>query len=318
MAEGNKTSITTFTLLGFGSDSNLQFPLFLSFLMIYNVTIAGNIIIIVLVISDHHLHIPMYFLLGNLSFLETCYSSTLLPKVLVSFLTGDKSISVAGCLTQLYWFGSLVVAECYVLAVMSYDRYLAVCKPLQYTTLMNGRLCFQLSAGSWLYGIAIMILVISLMSQLNFCGPNEIDHFFCDFALVVKLSCSDPTQIIQLCFVFSAINSLPPFLLTMTSYACIISAILKMSSTSGKRKAFSTCSSHLIVVSLFYSSLIIVYVLPKNNELGEMNRILSVLYTVLTPLLNPIIYSLRNKEVKGALKRLISKYIFISKRNRHF
>nr|XP_056720497.1 olfactory receptor 1020-like [Euleptes europaea]XP_056722759.1 olfactory receptor 1020-like [Euleptes europaea] len=303
----NETAITTFLLLGFGNTPELQIPLFLVFLIIYSVTMAGNLIIIVLVIMDHHLHIPMYFFLGNLSCLETFYTSTLLPRVLASLLTGDRTISIGGCFIQLYSFGTLVVAECYLLASMSYDRYLAICKPLQYATLMSRRLCFLMTAASWLCGITVMTLVLSLMSQLKYCGPHEIDHFFCELMPVINLSCSDTTLVTLVGLTVSVIDTVPSCLLTMLSYMCIIAAIIKIPSSDGRKKAFSTCSSHLIVVSIFYGSLIFVYALPKKEALREVDKVFSVFYTVLTPLINPLIYSLRNKEVKKALKRVVNK-----------
>ncbi|XP_060111125.1 olfactory receptor 5V1-like [Heteronotia binoei] len=308
METDNKTAVTTFILLGFGNDSELQIPLFLVFLLIYSVTMVGNIIIIVLVITDHHLHIPMYFFLGNLSFLESFYTSTLLPRLLTSFLTGDRTISVGGCYIQLYCFGIPTIAECYLLASMSYDRFLAICKPLQYSTLMNRRLCFLLSAASWICGITVMTLLMSLLSQLNYCGPHEIDRFFCDLAPVIDLSCSDTTLVTLVGLTVSVIDSVPSFLLTLLSYICIIAAIIQIPSSDGRKKAFSTCSSHLIVVSIFYGSLIFVYVLPQKEALRKLDKIFSVFYTVLTPLINPLIYSLRNKEVKKALRRAVNKF----------
>ncbi|XP_060111118.1 olfactory receptor 5B21-like [Heteronotia binoei] len=307
MDTDNKTAITTFILLGFGNDPELQIPLFLAFLIIYSVTMAGNIIIIVLVITDHHLHIPMYFFLGNLSCLETVYTSVLLPRMIASFLTGDKTISVGGCYIQFYCFGIPAIAECYLLASMSYDRYLATCKPLQYATLMSRKLCFLLPAVSWICGIMAMSLVISLMSQLKYCGPHEIDHFFCDLTPVINLSCSDTTLVTLAGLSVSFINTVPSCLLTLLSYVCIIAAIIQIPSSDGRKKAFSTCSSHLIVVSIFYGSLLIVYVLPQKEALREVDKIFSVFYTVLTPLINPLIYTLRNREVKKALRRVVNK-----------
>ncbi|XP_060111116.1 olfactory receptor 6B1-like [Heteronotia binoei] len=303
----NNTAITAFILLGFGNAPALQIPLFLVFLIIYSVTMTGNIIIIVLVITDHHLHIPMYFFLGNLSCLETFYTSTLLPRMLASFLTGDRTISVGGCFIQLYCFGTLVVAECYLLASMSYDRYLAICKPLQYATLMSRRLCFLLSAISWICGITVMTLVMSLMSQLKYCGPRKIDHFFCELTPVINLSSSDTTLVTLVGLTVSIIDTVPSCLLTLLSYICIIAAIIQIPSSEGRKKAFSTCSSHLIVVSIFYGSLIFVYALPKKEALRGVDKIFSVFYTVLTPLINPLIYSLRNKEVKKSLMRAVNK-----------
>ncbi|XP_048372547.1 olfactory receptor 1020-like [Sphaerodactylus townsendi] len=304
----NETTITTFILLGFGNAPQLQIPLFLVFLIIYSVSLAGNITIIVLVTLDHHLHIPMYFFLGNLSCVETFYSSTFLPRMLASFLTGDRSISVGGCFVQFYCFGTFLLVEIYLLASMSYDRYLAICKPLQYATLMSRRLCFVMSAASWLCGIAVMTLVTGLMSRLKYCGPHEIDHFLCDLAPVINLSCSDTTLVTLVAFTASVIDSFPPFLLTLLSYVCIIAAIVQIPSSDGRKKAFSTCSSHLTVVSIFYGSLIFVYALPKKDVLRDVDKFFSVFYTVLTPLINPLIYSLRNKEIKKALRRLVNNY----------
>ncbi|XP_030402401.1 olfactory receptor 6N1-like isoform X1 [Gopherus evgoodei] len=303
--EDNRTIITEFILLGFGNLPELQILLFLVFLVIYIVTMSGNILITALVVADQHLHTPMYFFLGNLSCLEMCYTSTVLPRLLASLLTGDRTISVSGCFAQFYCFGSLAATECYLLAAMSYDRYLAICKPLRYAALMTGRLCLQLAAGSWISGFLICIIIMCFMSQLTFCGPSEIDHFFCDFSPMLKLSCSDTSMMTLISFILASLDSPCPFLLTMTSYVCIIATILRIPSTTGRKKAFSTCSSHLIVVTVFYGTLMTVYLLPKTNTLKALNKVFSVFYTVLTPMLNPLIYSLRNKEVKEALRKVI-------------
>nr|XP_056722745.1 olfactory receptor 11L1-like [Euleptes europaea] len=264
---------------------------------------AGNILIVILVAFDPHLHNPMYFFLGNLSCLETCYSSTILPRMLFVFLSGDRTISVSACLAQLYLFGFFAATECYFLAVMSYDRYLAICKPLHYAMLMNGRICIQLIVVSWICGSLGISVLIFLVSQLTFCGPNKINHFFCDFTPVVILSCNDTHLVEMAAFTISSIGTLPPLLITLTSYVCIINSILKIPSTTGKQKAFSTCSSHLTVVSCFYGSLMVVYVLPDISSLSEVKKLFSLFYTLLTPLLNPLIYSLRNKEVKEAVRK---------------
>ncbi|XP_067391443.1 olfactory receptor 6C4-like [Emydura macquarii macquarii] len=299
----NQTAVTEFILLGFGNLPELQNLLFLMFLVIYIVTVAGKILIIALVVADQHLHTPMYFFLGNLSCLETCYSSTILPRMLASFLTGDRTISVKGCIVQFYFFCSLAATECYLLAAMSYDRYLAICKPLHYTAFMNSRVILQLAAGSWILGSLACSSVIYLMSQLIFCGSNEIDHFFCDFTPIIKLSCSANRLVVLLDSILACIFTLPPFLLTVISYIFIISSILRIPSTTGRQKAFSTCSSHLIIVSIFYLTLMVVYMLPNTNQLRVFHKVFSVCYTVLTPLVNPLIYSLRNKEVKEALRK---------------
>ncbi|CAM5104707.1 unnamed protein product [Natator depressus] len=304
--EDNQTVITEFILLGFGNLPELQILLFLVFLVIYIMTTSGNILIIALVVADQHLHTPMYFFLGNLSCLETCYTSAILPRMLASLLTGDKTISVSGCIIQLYFFGSLAATECYLLAAMSYDRYLAICKPLHYAALMNSRLCLQLAGGSWISGFLTCVIMMCFMSQLIFCGPNEIDHFFCDFSPILKLSCSDTSTITLVSFILTSLDSPCPFLLTVTSYVCIIATILRIPSTTGRQKAFSTCSSHLIVVTVFYGTLMTVYLLPKTNKRIALNKVFSVFYTVLTPLVNPLIYSLRNREMKEALRKVIS------------
>ncbi|XP_044840765.1 olfactory receptor 2G3-like [Mauremys mutica] len=304
---GNQTGVTEFILLGFGNLLELQILLFLLFLVIYIVTMTGNILIVVLVVADQHLHTPMYFFLGNLSCLETCYTSNILPRVLASLLTGDRTISVGGCIVQLHCVACLGATECCLLAVMSYDRYLAICKPLHYSALMNDRLSFQLAAGSWLSGFTASTNTACWMSQMIFCGPNEIDHFFCDYIALLKLSCSDTSKMVLVIFFLSVIMILLPFLLTLTSYVCIISTILRIPSTTGRQKAFSTCSSHLIMVTIFYGTLIIVYMLPDTAALRDLNKVFSVFYTILTPLANPLIYSLRNKEVKEALRKALSK-----------
>ncbi|XP_067393414.1 olfactory receptor 6B1-like [Emydura macquarii macquarii] len=309
---GNQTSIADVILLGFGNLPELQICLFLLFLVIYIMSVSGNTLIVVLVVADQHLHTPMYFFLGNLSCLETCYSSTILPRMLASLLTGDRTISFKMCILQYYFFAFLVSVDCYLLSVMSYDQYLAICKPLHYAALMNSRFCLQLAAGSWISGLLASSTMTSLISQLSFCGPNEVDHFMCDTTPVKKLSCSDTSLVDTVTFILASIIILPPFLLTLVSYVCIIPTILRVPSTTGRQKAFSTCSSHLIVVTLFYGALIIVYVLPHTNTLRVLNKVFSVFYTILTPMVNPFIYSLRNREVKEALRRTVNSLLIFT------
>ncbi|XP_032621649.2 olfactory receptor 6N1-like [Chelonoidis abingdonii] len=303
----NQTAVTEFILLGFADLPDLQIVLFLMFLVIYMATVAGNMLITAIVVADQHLHTPMYFLLGNLSCLETCYTSTILPRMLVSLLTGDKTISFNGCFSQLYFFSALVGTECCLLAAMSYDRYLAICKPLHYSTLMNNRFCFQLAAGSWLNACLAITIFVLFLSQLTFCGPNEIDHFYCDPIPLMELSCSDTHLSILVDFILACVFTLPPFLLTLTSYVFILANILRISSTTGRQKAFSTCSSHLMVVTIFYGTMMIFYMLPKRDTLRDLKKVLSLCFTVLTPLVNPLIYSLRNREVKEALSKAVGK-----------
>nr|XP_006124869.1 olfactory receptor 6N1-like [Pelodiscus sinensis] len=309
MEVGNETAIKEFILLGFGNLPELQSCLFLLFLLIYIMTMVGNILILVLVVADQHLHTPMYFFLGILSCLEACYISTVLPRLLASLLSGNGSISVGGCFVQYYFFAGLAAAECYLLSVMSYDRYLAICKPLHYRRVMNGRHCVQLAAGSCLIAFVVVTILICLMSRLTFCGPRDIDHFFCDFTPVVQLACSETNLIELVAFCFASIDIFPPFLLTLMSYIYIITTIVSIPSTTGKRRAFSTCSSHLMVVTTFYGTLIMVYVIPRTNTLRDLNKVFSVFYTVLTPLVNPLIYSLRNKEFKEAFRKSVNRLV---------
>ncbi|NXF40745.1 O1020 protein, partial [Nyctibius bracteatus] len=299
----NGTSPLEFLLLGMSDGPSLQTLLFILLLIIYTVTVFGNILIVVLVVADQHLHTPMYFFLGNLSSLETCYSSTILPQLLAIFLTRNKTISAHGCMAQFYFFSSFAATECYLLAAMSYDRYLAICQPLLYGSLMTWKVSLHLAAASWLGGSLLLVVVTVLLSQLQFCGPKAIDHFFCDFTPLLELSCGDTRVLIQVALIFGFLDVVFPFLFTLTSYVFIIAAILRIPSHMGKQKAFSTCSSHLTVVTVFYGTLIIVYMLPRTACLRQLYKVLSFFYTILTPLVNPVIYSLRNREVKEALRK---------------
>ncbi|XP_061444354.1 olfactory receptor 6F1-like [Rhineura floridana] len=308
--EGNQTIITELILQGFVDFQDLQIVLSLLFLAIYLLTVTGNVLIIGLVVAHHNLHTPMYFFLANLSCLETFYTSTILPKALVSSLSGDRTISIPGCIAQFYFFSSLVVTECGLLSMMSYDRYIAICKPLHYATLMNNKLCLLMAVGCWINGFLAMSVMLYLMTRLTFCGHNEIEHFFCDFTPLAKVACSESHKFELMGFIFSVIYILPFFLLTLTSYMFIITTILRIPSATGRQKAFSTCSSHLVVVTIYYGTLIIVYVLPNTENMRKLNRVFSVFYTILTPLVNPLIYSLRNREVKESLGKSIGKLIY--------
>ncbi|KAM6364571.1 olfactory receptor 5AP2-like [Pluvialis apricaria] len=310
MEEGerdNGTSATYFVLLGISDIPALQNLLFLLLLLIYSVTMVGNILIVVLVVADRHLHTPMYFFLGNLSSLETCYSSTILPRLLASFLTGDSSISAHGCLAQFYFFGSFVTTECYLLAAMSYDRYLAICQPLLYASLMTWKVSVHLAAASWLWGSLLLVVVTVVLCQLQFCGPRAIDHFFCDFTPLLELACSDTAAVTIVSFIFCILDAVFPFLFTLASYVCIIAAILRIPSSIGRQKAFSTCSSHLTLITIFYGTLILVYMVPRRGPLRQLNKAFSFFYTILTPLVNPLIYSLRNREVREAIRKMMRK-----------
>ncbi|XP_037676838.1 olfactory receptor 11L1-like [Choloepus didactylus] len=303
--EQNKTQISEFILLGFGDLHGLQFLLFGIFLAIYAVTLMGNIVILTVVSVDCSLHMPMYFFLGHFSFLEIGYTTTIEPTMLRALLSAHEPISYPACACQFYFFASLVATECFFLAVMSYDRYIAICNPLHYSSIMNHWGCLRLAGASWMAGFLAPILLMVLIFQLTFCATNEIDHFFCDLKPIMKLACTD-TQIAEMTsFICTSLFALGPFLLTLASYIHIIVTILKIPSNMGMQRAFSTCTSHLTVVTLYYGTLGIVYGFPSEPGYEELLKLLSLLYTVFTPALNPIIYTLRNKDVKAALRKLV-------------
>ena len=300
---GNQT-ITEFVLLGFCVSTERHLLLFTVFTVIYASIILGNMLIIVAVVSSQRLHTPMYFFLTNLSFLEILYTSSVVPKMLKGFLQ-EAAISVAGCLLQFFIFGSLATAECFLLAVMAYDRYLAICYPLHYPLLMGPRWCLGLVVIAWLSGFMVGVVIIALMAQLRFCGPNHIDHFYCDFMPLMNLACSDPSVAQMTTFILSVVCLTVPFGLILTSYSQIVVAVLRVPAGASRRKAFSTCSSHLAVVSTFYGSLMVLYITPSAVHSQLLTKVFALLYTVATPLFNPVIYTLRNKEVQQALWRLL-------------
>uniref|UniRef100_A0A8D0HP46 Olfactory receptor n=1 Tax=Sphenodon punctatus TaxID=8508 RepID=A0A8D0HP46_SPHPU len=299
------TVLNEFILLGFSELAELQILLFLVFLATYLLTLVGNMIIILLIKLNPSLHTPMYFFLVNLSFLEICYTTSVVPQTLIHLLVQHKSISKAGCAAQMYVFAILGLTECCLLAAMAYDRYVAICHPLYYTVIMNSRMCTCLAAVLWTIGISVEVAQITWIFSLPFCGSNLIQHFFCDIPPLVKMACMDTFKNEIVVLTVSVIFIMSPFLLIIVSYIRIISTILKLPSAESRRKAFSTCSSHLTVVTLFFGTALFTYLRPKSTHTPRTDKMISLMYTVVTPVLNPIIYTLRNQEVKGALRKTL-------------
>uniref|UniRef100_H9GH25 Olfactory receptor n=2 Tax=Anolis carolinensis TaxID=28377 RepID=H9GH25_ANOCA len=300
----NSTVPETFILLGLSEDSNLQSALFSAFLTIYVIILAGNLLIILLTLADPALHTPMYFFLRNLSFLEICYTSVNVPKMLENLISGNKSITFFGCALQTYFTFFLGGSECFLLASMAYDRYIAICKPLHYTVLMSPKIYTFLAVASWLSGFLMSFGHTSMVFTLSFCASNVINHFFCDIPPLLKLACGDTSRTEIAVFAVAMTFVAFPFILILMSYAGIITTILKISSSKAQKKTFSTCSSHLIVVTLFFGSACTIYLKPNSTYSPNTDKYLSLFYTVVGPILNPVIYSLRNKEVKGAFIRI--------------
>ncbi|XP_043732246.1 olfactory receptor 1052-like [Cervus elaphus] len=302
----NQTDVTEFIFLGFSNHPNLQGLFFLIFLVIYLTTLLGNTLIITSTRISSALHTPMYYFLSNLSFLDICYTSTTIPVMLMNFFREKKTISYDCCLSQVFFLVTCAGAECVLLAAMAYDRYVAICHPLQYPVLMSVKVCVFLVTGSWLCGLVNSVTHTVLAATLTLCGPNQISHFLCDIPFLLKLSCSDTSLNESVLHVASALIGLSPCLFTAVSYILIISAILRIPSVQGRSKAFSTCASHLTVVVVFYGTANFNYDRPREGYSLDMDILVSVLFCVMTPMLNPIIYSLRNKEVKCALRKLVA------------
>ncbi|KAM9312223.1 olfactory receptor 10A7-like [Gastrophryne carolinensis] len=307
MDEKNVTSITTIHLLGFQFTQNITVFVFFSLLVISGVTICGNLLIITAVSYSKTLHCPMYFLLSQLSVLDILLVMDILPNMLHTVLSKETIISFFACIAQFYFFALSEILECLLLTVMSYDRYLAICKPLHYTLIMTHQVCWRMVFISWILGIFTALNDILAMVKLQFCGPNIIDHFFCDFYPILKLSCVDTSMVQLKVKSIGSICIVIPFCIIVVSYIYIIVTIFEIPSITGRKKAFSTCSSHLTIVSIFYGTLISVYLIPQREQLLCISKFLSLLYTVVTPLMNPIIYSLRNKDLKNAIGRIITR-----------
>uniref|UniRef100_A0ABK0L926 Olfactory receptor n=2 Tax=Rattus norvegicus TaxID=10116 RepID=A0ABK0L926_RAT len=298
MSSTNHSSVSVFLLLGLSRQPQQQQLLFLLFLIMYLATVLGNLLIILAISTDSRLHTPMYFFLSNLSFVDLCFSSTTVPKVLANHILGSQEISFSGCLTQMYFLSVFAYMDNFLLAVMAYDRFVAICHPLHYTKKMTHQLCALLVVESWLAVNLNALLHTLLMARLSFCGDNIIPHFFCDATPLLKLSCSD-THLNELMInTEGAVTMVTPFVCILISYIHITCAVLRVSSPRGGWKAFSTCGSHLAVVCLFYGTIIAVYFNPSTAHSPEKDTVATVLYTVVTPMLNPFIYSLRNRDLK--------------------
>ncbi|XP_036883713.1 olfactory receptor 5AK2-like [Sturnira hondurensis] len=302
MEQNNGTQTTEFILLGFAGQHKSWPVLFTAFLVIYVTTLVGNIGMILLIKIDSCLHTPMYVFLQHLAFVDLCYSSAITPKMLQNFVRTEKSISFIGCMVQLLVYGTFATSDCYILAAMAVDRYVAICNPLHYPIVMTQNVCIYLLAGSYFMGFLNASVNTSLTFSLNFCKSNKINHFFCDEPPILALSCSNIDLNIMLLTVFVGFNLTSTVLVVIFSYLCILAAILKMSSAAGRRKAFSTCASHLTAVTIFYGTLSYMYLHHGTNESQEQEKMASVFYGIVIPMLNPLIYSLRNQDVKGALK----------------
>ncbi|XP_006877876.1 PREDICTED: olfactory receptor 8H1-like [Chrysochloris asiatica] len=307
MNRRNETNVSDFILLGLTDSNEIQLVLFNLFLLIYLVTVLGNAGMILIIRLDLQLHTPMYFFLSHLSFLDLSYSTVITPKTLENLLTSTKHISFGGCFSQMYFFIFMAGIECFLLSSMAYDRYVAICKPLQYPVIMSTALCCSLITASCMIGFIDSTATVLGMSTLHFCKSNVIHHFFCDTAPVLALSCTDTRNVEIIVFVLAGSTLVASLIIVSVSYVSVLSAILKINSTSGKRKAFSTCASHLLGVTIFYASMIFTYLKPSRSYSLGKDQVASVFYTIVIPMLNPLIYSLRNKEVKNAFLRVMQK-----------
>uniref|UniRef100_A0A8D2AHM6 Olfactory receptor n=1 Tax=Sciurus vulgaris TaxID=55149 RepID=A0A8D2AHM6_SCIVU len=309
----NHTAITTFVLLGLTDDPQLQILIFIFLFLTYVLSITGNLTIIILTLTDSHLKTPMYFFLRNFSFLEISFTTVCVPRFLYSISTRDNTITYNACATQLFFFLLLGVTEFYLLAAMSYDRYVAICKPLHYPIIMNGRVCYQLVLSSWATGFLIIFPPLVLGLKLDFCASRIIDHFMCETSPILQISCTDTHVLEMMSLVLAVLTLAITLLLVILSYACIVRTILKFPSAQQRTKAFSTCTSHMIVVSMTYGSCIFMYIKPSAKERVTVSKGVALLYTSVAPLLNPFIYTLRNQQVKEVLWDVLQKMLCFSK-----
>ncbi|XP_070813328.1 olfactory receptor 5J3-like [Pituophis catenifer annectens] len=304
---GNSTWVTEFILTGLTEDPHLQLILFVIFFAVYAVTLMGNMGMIVLIRTSPQLHTPMYFFLTSLSFLDTCYSTTVTPNFLSNLLKEKKSISFASCFTQLYFYALFATTESYLLAVMAYDRYVAICNPLLYFITMSQNKCVQLIAVAYIAGIINASIHTMAATRLSFCGPNIIKSFYCEGPPLFALSCSDISLNYLLVFILVGFNLIATSMTVLTSYAYILVTILKIHSAASRKKAFSTCTSHLMVITIFYGCLSFMYVRPSSGQNYHLDQMASVFYVVVTPMLNPLIYSMRNQEIRRAFRNILER-----------
>ncbi|XP_068129385.1 olfactory receptor 10A7-like [Hyperolius riggenbachi] len=309
MDDKNVTRITNIHLLGFQTPKSIKNFIFFLFLIIYCVTVGGNLTIIILISYSKILHSPMYIFLSQLSTSDILLVTDIVPNILRTVLVQEMIISFLDCVTQYYFFAVSGGLECFLLTVMSYDRYLAICRPLHYTLIMNHRFCWIMIFTSWVLSIVTIMIFTLTMLSLQFCGPNVIDHFFCDLSPILELSCSDTTILQLQVTVSSALFVVIPFFIIIVSYCYILVTILQIPSITGRKKAFSTCSSHLIVVSIYYGTLVCVYLVPSTGQSWNITKFLSLFYTIVTPLMNPIVYSLRNKDLRKSAEQILKKIL---------
>ncbi|XP_004596586.2 putative olfactory receptor 2B8 [Ochotona princeps] len=305
MERVNSSTFSWFVLLGFSNRPQLETALFAVILIVYFLSVLGNGTIILLSVVDPRLHTPMYVFLSNLSFMDLCLTTCTVPQTLVNFKGRDKTITYGGCVTQLFIALGLGGVECVLLSVMAYDRYAAVCRPLHYMVIMHPQLCLQLVVTAWLTGFGNSVVQTTLTMTLPLCGRNRVDHFFCEVPVMLKLACTSTAVNEAELFAVSVFFLVVPLSLILVSYGHITRAVLKIKSAQGRRKAFGTCGSHLLVVIIFFGTLISMYLQPPSSYSQDVNKSIALFYTLVTPLLNPLIYTLRNKEVKGALRRLV-------------
>ncbi|KAM4663617.1 olfactory receptor 2G6-like [Discoglossus pictus] len=311
MEYSNQSSVNGFIIIGLSNAPHLKATLFTLFLIFYIVTLSGNLLLITVVRTNTQLQTPMYFFLSNLSVIDICFSSSVVPTILVNTLSEKGSISLPGCVVQMYVSLVMGSTECIILSVMAYDRYVAICNPLQYTSVMNTKFCIYLAIGSWAVGFINSTIEVFLTFQLPFCRSHNLNHFFCEMPPFFKLSCIDTWFNELVMYITAGIIAMCASFLTIISYIYIISTILKMQSSQIRYKAFSTCGSHLTVISIYYGTIMFMYMRPRTRNSPETDKTLSIIYTTVTPMLNPIIYSIRNKDVKGAItKKLTKKIVF--------